>query len=512
MVLLLLDYYEFIKIEGIKLKIMSFNKQEIENSLLAANNAFLLSRNYPISKRVAFMRTVADEIESLDKTLIETAMAESNLPEGRLIGEKGRTIFQWRSYADALERGDSLHASIDTANAERTPPKPDLRKTNVPLGPVAVFGASNFPFAFSTAGGDTASAIAAGCSVVVKAHPGHPETSTIMANAIIRAAEKAGMPAGIFSHVLSSSYEAGQMIVTHPIIKAVGFTGSLRGGEALVALGNSRPEPIPVFAEMGSINPIFFLPEQLKIAASDTAKAYVGSLTLGVGQFCTNPGLAIAIDNPALDIFIESLIEAVKITAPATMLNEGIAKSYFQNREHVSSQEGVQVLATSELAAAEGQGIPTLATVTAHEFLANKNLQDEVFGPFALLVKCKDTAEMESVAAHLHGQITASIIGTDADLLSNPDLVSLIQLKCGRLLFNNYPTGVEVVKSMHHGGPYPAASDSRYTSVGSDSILRFTRPFSFQNWPDSLLPDELKNSNPLNIWRSVNNELTKDAI
>ena len=496
----------------IKPKIMSINKQEIENSLLAANEAFQLSRNYPTSKRVAFMRTVADEIEALDKTLIETAMAESNLPEGRLVGEKGRTIFQWRSYADALERGDSLQVSIDTANAERTPPKPDLRKTNIPIGPVAVFGASNFPFAFSTAGGDTASAIAAGCSVVVKAHPGHPKTSTIMANAISRAAEKAGMPAGIFSHVLSSSYEAGQMIVSHPVIKAVGFTGSLRGGAALVALGNSRPDPIPVFAEMGSINPVFFLSEKLKSSASEVAKAYVGSLTLGVGQFCTNPGLAVAIDSPELDTFVEVVIEAIKIASPATMLNEGIAKSYFQNREHVSSQEGVQVLATSELTATEGQGIPTIATVTAHEFLANDNLQDEVFGPFALLVKCKDAKEMESVAAHLHGQITASIIGTDSDLMSHGNLVSLIQLKCGRILFNNYPTGVEVVKSMHHGGPYPAASDSRFTSVGADSILRFTRPFSFQNWPDALLPDELKNSNPLNIWRTVNNTLTKDAI
>lgn len=496
----------------IKPIIMSINKQEIETTLLAANEAFQLSRNYPISKRVAFMRAVADEIEALDKTLIETAMAESNLPEGRLVGEKGRTIFQWRSYADALERGDCLQGSIDTANAERTPPKPDLRKTNIPIGPVAVFGASNFPFAFSTAGGDTASAIAAGCSVVVKAHPGHPKTSTIMAHAISSAAEKAGMPAGIFSHILSSSYEAGQMIVSHSIIKAVGFTGSLRGGAALVALGNSRPDPIPVFAEMGSINPVFFLSEKLKNAADEVAKAYVGSITLGVGQFCTNPGLAVAIDNPELDVFIESLIEAVKIASPATMLNDGIAKSYFQNREHVSSQEGVQVLATSELAATEGQGIPTLATVTAHEFLANINLQDEVFGPFALLVKCKDAEEMENVAAHLQGQITASIIGTDSDLMSNSKLVSLIQLKCGRILFNNYPTGVEVVKSMHHGGPYPAASDSRFTSVGADAILRFTRPFSYQNWPDALLPDELKNSNPLHIWRTINNTLTQDAI
>ena len=488
---------------------MSVNKVEIEGILQSSNQAFLESRSYSIGKRVSLMRAVADEIEALGPELIEAAMAESNLPEGRLIGEKGRTIFQWRSYADAVERGDSLQASIDTANPDRTPPKPDLRKTNIPIGPVAVFGASNFPFAFSTAGGDTASAFAAGCTVVVKAHPGHPKTSTIMADAISRAVEKLGMPKGMFSHVLSSSYEAGQMIVSHPVIKAVGFTGSLRGGMALVELGNKRPDPIPVFAEMGSINPVFFMPEKLAESADALAKQYIGSLTLGVGQFCTNPGLAIAIDNADLDQFIGSLVTEVKASAPATMLNEGIAKGYFHNREHVSSQEGVEVLATSEAEAASGQGIPTVATVTAHEFLANEQLQEEVFGPFALLVKCKDAQEMKSVASHLQGQLTASIFGTNQDLSDHSQLVASIQIKCGRILFNNFPTGVEVVKSMHHGGPFPSASDSRFTSVGADSILRFTRPFSYQNWPNALLPEELQDENPLGIWRTVNNELVK---
>ncbi len=491
---------------------MNPGKDEIEMILQASQEAFMESKSYSIGKRVAMMRAIAAEIEALGPELIEAAGAESNLPEGRLTGEKGRTVFQWRSYADALERGDALDASIDTANADRTPPKPDLRKTSIPLGPVAVFGASNFPFAFSTAGGDTASAFAAGCPVVVKAHPGHPKTSTLMAEAILKGVEKGGYPKGMFAHLLSNSYETGQLLVTHPVIKAVGFTGSYQGGMALVELGNNRPDPIPVFAEMGSINPVFLLSEKLKQDPEGLASAYAGSLTLGVGQFCTNPGLVVAVDGPELTSFVAALTIQIQGSVPAPMLNEGIAKNYLHNKELVTSQDGVEVVAEATSEAAQGQGKPLVARVMGAEFLHNDHLQEEVFGPFALIVSCKDNAEMEQVASRLKGQLTSSLFGTETDLSAHEKLVSQIQVKCGRILFNNFPTGVEVVKSMHHGGPFPAASDSRFTSVGADAIKRFTRPFSYQNWPDSLLPEELKDANPLGIFRTINNERTQSPV
>ena len=491
---------------------MNISKGELDTLLQNVQDAFVTINTYPVSKRVALMRTIADEIEALGPELIETARAESNLPEARLTGEKGRTIFQWRSYADAVEKGYSLDASIDTANPDRTPPKPDIRKTNVALGPVAVFGASNFPFAFSTAGGDTASAIAAGCPVVVKAHPGHPKTSQIMADAISRGVEKSGFPTGTFSHIFCETNEDAQALVSHPVIKAVGFTGSNRGGLALVEIANKRPEPIPVFAEMGSINPVFLFPGKLKTAAAELAKQYAGSLTLGVGQFCTNPGLVIAEHGAGLDQFIESLNEDILKALPAPMLNAVIAKGYTSNREKVIGLAGVQVLSTATAEAAEGQGAATVATVSGIDFLINDDLQTEVFGPFALIVKCKDANEVLAVTEKLHGQLTATLLATGDDLAANPELVALIQSKCGRIIFNNFPTGVEVCKSMHHGGPFPSSSNAQYTSVGPDAIKRFTRPLSFQNWPDEFLPEELQNANPLGIWRTVDNEVVRGGI
>lgn len=491
---------------------MNVSKEELDNLVEKAQEAFLIIKNLPLARRIAFMRTVADEIEALGPELIEMGQAESHLPEARLIGEKGRTIFQWRSYADAVERGDSLDASIDTANAERTPPKPDLRKTSVPLGPVAVFGASNFPFAFSTAGGDTASAIAAGCPVIVKAHEGHPKTSGIMADAISRAVVKSGMPEGTFAHVYSSGYETGQQLVSHPLVKAVGFTGSYRGGKALVDLANERAEPIPVFAEMGSVNPLFLLPNKLVSAPQELAKQFAGSLTLGVGQFCTNPGLVIGIAGDELNKFIEALKEEIVKIAPGSMLNEKIAAGYAESREKVIGQSGVEVLAVSATEAGQGQGLPTVASVAGVELLVNPALLHEVFGPFALIVQCKDASEMLAVTEKLEGQLTISLFATNEDLTAHEEIVSLVQTKCGRILFNNFPTGVEVAKSMHHGGPFPSSSNGAYTSVGADAIKRFVRPLSFQNWPDAFLPDELKNANPLNIWRTVNNEKTKKAV
>jgi alpha-ketoglutaric semialdehyde dehydrogenase len=486
--------------------------KEIEITLQKAQDAFTALKKFSISQRVALMRTVADEIEALGPELISTAQEESHLPEGRLTGEKGRTIFQWRSYADALEKGSPLDASIDTANTERTPPKPDIRKTNVALGPVTVFGASNFPFAFSTAGGDTASAIAAGCTVILKAHPGHPKTSRMMADAISRAVAKSGFPEGTFSHVVCETYQEAQVLVSHPLIKAVGFTGSYHGGMALVEVANKRPDPIPVYAEMGSINPVFLLPEKLSASASDLAKQYAGSLTLGVGQFCTNPGIVISVESDALNTFTETLQEEILKVVPAPMLNPGIAKGYAGNLEKMIAQAGVEVLAVATAEASEGQGSAAVASVTGAHFMHNDALQDEVFGPFALIVKCKDAEEVLAVTVKIHGQLTATLLATSGDLAANEELVALIGTKCGRIIFNNFPTGVEVCKSMHHGGPFPSASNNQYTSVGSDAIKRFVRPLSFQNWPDEFLPEELKNSNPLNIWRTVNNELTKEAI
>lgn len=496
----------------ISYKDMDISKQELDIVVQKAQEAFLTSKNFSIQKRVAFMRTVADEIEALGPELISAAMEESYLPEARLVGEKGRTIFQWRSYADAVERGDALDASIDTANADRTPPKPDLRKTAVPVGPVVVFGASNFPFAFSTAGGDTASAIGAGCPVIVKAHEGHPKTSGIMADAISRAVVKSGMPEGTFAHVYSSTYETGQQLVTHPLIKAVGFTGSYRGGKALMDLASQRLEPIPVFAEMGSVNPLYLFENKLSTAPKELAKQYAASLTLGVGQFCTNPGLVIGTVGADLDAFIEALKIEITGLTPAFMLNNRVATVYGESREKVLSQSGVEVLAVSEKEACEGQGHPTVATVAGVELLVNPALLHEVFGPFALIVQCKDASEVLAVTEKLEGQLTASLFATTDDLAANEETVSVLQTKCGRILFNNFPTGVEVVKSMHHGGPFPSASNGAYTSVGADSIKRFVRPLSFQSWPDEFLPDELKNANPLNIWRTVNNEKTKEKV
>ncbi len=491
---------------------MMDSKPGLEEILQQAQEAFTDIEKLGIRKRVTFMRTVATEIEALGPELITAAQEESRLAEGRLAGEKGRTVFQWRSYADALERGEPLAATIDTANNERTPPKPDIRKTSVGLGPVTVFGASNFPFAFSTAGGDTASAIAAGCPVIVKAHPGHPKTSQIMADAITRAVAKSNFPQGTFAHVFCDTYEEAQLLVSHPVIKAVGFTGSTRGGLALMEVAAKRPVPIPVYAEMGSINPVFLLPDKMQSGASELAREYVASLTLGVGQFCTNPGLAIGVQSPELDEFIETFRQEILKTASAPMLNPGIAKAYMSNRELLISQTNVELLATAATEVPEGCGVPTVATALGVDFLINDTLQEEVFGPFALIIKCRDANEMLAVTEKLHGQLTATLLATDQDLADHVELITQIQKKCGRIIFNNFPTGVEVCKSMHHSGPFPSSSTIQHTSVGPDSIKRFVRPLSFQNWPDAFLPEELKNGNPLGIWRTVNNELTKEEI
>ena len=485
--------------------------QEINSTMEKAWVAFQLYRKYSLQQRANFMRAIAAEMACMEEVIIPIAIKETNLPAPRLKNEFTRTLFQLNSYAEACEKGNWLEARIDTAIPDRNPPKPDIRKMLVPLGPVVVFGASNFPFAYSTAGGDTACALAAGCPVIIKAHPAHAETSELVASAILSAAKKLQLPDGIFSHIHSAGFEAGKALVSHPYTKAVGFTGSFAGGKALFDIANQRKEPIPVFAEMGSINPVYLLPEKLKTAAADIAKQYAASITLSTGQFCTNPGLIIGIESDSLQTFIQLLGNEIKQIAPTTMLHPGIAKAFAANSSKALSQPDVDTVAVSEGAAKENDGMPTIASASGTAFLNNPVLHQEVFGPYSLVIRCKDEHEMLTVAKHMEGQITSTIMATEKDIQNHSVLVDMVQHSCGRIIINGVPTGVEVCLSMHHGGPFPATTDSRFTSVGADGIKRFARPLSFQNYPDTFLPDELKNRNPLGIWRTFNNELTRDA-
>ncbi len=484
----------------------------LDELLASSVKAYHQYKTYSLQQRADFMRAIAREIELLGDELIETAHAETNLPAARLTNERARTIFQLNSYAEAAERGDWLEASIDTALPERTPPKPDLRKMLVPLGTVVVFGASNFPFAYSTAGGDTACAFAAGCPVVVKAHPAHAKTSTLVADAIHKAARQCQMPDGIFHHVYGAGFETGEYLAKHPAVKAIGFTGSFSGGKALFDWANQRKNPIPVFAEMGSVNPIFLLPEKLQTEAEALAKQCAGSITLGMGQFCTNPGLLIAIDGDGLDRFVQHLRKEIKSVVPSKMLHTGIAKNFAEKLEKALAQKGVQLLTQTEQSIGEGEGLISIATTTARTFLNNPVLHEEVFGPYSLIIQCQNESEMLEIAQKLEGQLTATLMASSKDMRHHRELITYVQEICGRFILNNVPTGVEVSLPMQHGGPFPASTDSRFTSVGADGIKRFARPVSFQNWDDEFLPDELKNGNPLHLWRTVNNELTRDAI
>jgi 2,5-dioxopentanoate dehydrogenase len=479
--------------------------EEINSVMENAWNAFPVYRKFSLKQRAEFMRAIAWEIENLGDDLLKVAEEETHLPEKRLRNERARTVFQLNSYADACENGNWMEIRIDTANNDRNPPKPDIRKMLIPIGPVVVFGASNFPFAYSTAGGDTASAFAAGCPVVVKAHPAHAQTSEMVANAIIRAAANSYMPAGIFAHVHGESIEVGRALVEHPYTKAVGFTGSFIGGRQLYDWAGQRKQPIPVFAEMSSINPVFLLPEKMKEASAEAARIYAGSITLGVGQFCTNPGLIIGIENDDLQQFVDILSGEIKKVSPGDMLNPGIFHNYVEKRANALSQQDVEMIAVSEGEPILNQGLPTFASATATAFLTNPILHQEVFGPYSLLIRCKDMSEMTDVAKHIEGQLTCTLMATENDIKNNVELVDTVKHICGRFILNSVPTGVEVCLAMQHGGPYPATTDSRFTSVGADAIRRFARPVAFQNWDNELLPDELKDENPLGIWRTVNN-------
>jgi 2,5-dioxopentanoate dehydrogenase len=492
-------------------KFKDANFEETDLALKESQKAFTIYRNKSLKDRAAFLHTIAKQLEENASSLIDIASKETNLQKTRLQTELTRTIWQLNSYGAACEEGSWLEVTISKSEAGAAKTF-DLRKMLVPLGPVVVFGASNFPFAYSTAGGDTASALAAGCSVLVKAHPAHAETSELVANLISKAARESGLPAGVFIHLHGAAVEVGEALVKHDLTKAVGFTGSFEGGKALFDLANNRRIPIPVFAEMGSVNPVFILPGKLATSIDEIASMYAESITLSAGQFCTNPGILVGIENPDLVAFKTQLAHKISMVAPEKMLHPGIAKSFQHKRADALAVPGVSVAGVFSCPVGADESIPTLAEVQAEVFLRNPLLHKEVFGPFSILVKCTDQKQMLQVAEAMEGQLTCSLMATNAEVRENDQLVQALMDICGRFVLNGVPTGVEVVQAMHHGGPFPATTDSRFTAVGGDAIKRFARPLCYQNWSNDILPDELKNENPLSIWRMVNNKLTNGAL
>lgn len=456
------------------------------------------------ANRAAFLEACGDAIAALGDELIVRAMAETGLPRARLEGERGRTVGQLRLFAQTVRQGDWLDATIDPALPERTPlPRPDLRRLNLPLGPVAVFGASNFPLAFSVAGGDTASALAAGCPVIVKGHPAHPGTGELVARALLAAVESSGMPEGTFSYLPGETNELGAALVSDPGIKAVGFTGSRAGGLALMKLAAQRAEPIPVFAEMSSINPVVLMPAALDARAEAIAPAFVQSLTMGAGQFCTNPGLVLAVDSPALDRFLAAAAEALQQAPGAVMLSPGIHASFEQGVDALAGHEAVRTVARGCVGDGVNQAVGALFETDAASFVADRALNHEVFGSSSIVVRCRDLTEVAQVIGALEGQLTASLHLDPADEAAAAPLVPLLAQCAGRVLANGWPTGVEVSPAMVHGGPFPATSDSRTTSVGTLAMMRFLRPVCFQNLPGALLPPALAQDNAWGIARRI---------
>lgn len=489
------------------------SSSEIEMACELADKAFHRFKTYSGKDKAMFLNAIADEILALDDKLIKTYCSETGLPEGRAKGERGRTVGQLRMFANLVGEGSWVEATIDTAELERQPiPKSDIRKMLVPLGPVVVFGASNFPLAYSTAGGDTAAAFAAGCPVIVKSHPMHAGTGELVASAIILAAEKTGMPNGVFSNINSSGIDVGVQLVKHPYVKAVGFTGSIKGGRALYDMASQRKEPIPVFAEMGSINPVVILPEALKNRTESLAKTYANSITLGTGQFCTNPGLILGIKSENLSNFIQSLSDEIVKIEPSCMLHPNIIGAYENNKQNAVSQPELNVVADYQSNVQSNYARQTITTVKGSTFLENPALHQEVFGPYSIVVQCESAEQLETLIMQLEGQLTGTLIADNEEASEYPKVISALQNRVGRIIFNGVPTGVEVCPSMNHGGPYPSSTDSRFTAVGIHSIKRWVRPFSYQDWPNELLPDELKNENPLGVSRLINNALSTAKI
>ncbi|MGD2168117.1 MAG: aldehyde dehydrogenase (NADP(+)) [Gammaproteobacteria bacterium] len=485
-----------------------------DRALAAAAAAFDDFQRRSANERADFLDTIASEIEALGDVLIERAVAESGLPGARISGERGRTCGQLRLFAEVVREGSWVDARIDTALPERQPvPRPDIRRMLKPIGPVVVFGASNFPLAFSTAGGDTASAFAAGCPVVVKAHPAHPGTGELVGRAIASAAEICALPAGVFS-LVHGGPSIAVALVRHPATAAVGFTGSHRAGRALFDAASGRPNPIPVFGEMSSVNPVFLLPGALEERAAEIAENLVGSFTLGTGQFCTKPGLVFAIRDRNSDGFVAALVAAVGQVASGTMLSVDILDAFERSRMTVTAVEGVSIAAEAAAPAA-GKGVnagASVATTDAKHFLAHPELATEVFGPFAIVVLADSEEEMLACARSIEGQLTATFHGTQSDIAAAGALMAAAERFAGRLIVNGFPTGVEVSPAMNHGGPYPATTDARFTSVGTAAVLRFARPVCYQGFPEEMLPPELRDANPRGIMRTIDGTLTRDAV
>lgn len=460
----------------------------VDRAAQAAEEAFWTYGYSKRGERAAFLRAVAEEIDALGDEITAMGVKETGLPEARLNGERGRTVGQLRLFADHIEAGDYLDRRHDVALPDRAPlPRPDIRVMQRPVGPVAVFGASNFPLAFSTAGGDTAAALAAGCPVVVKGHPAHPGVCDLVAQAFDAAIKKTGVHAGVFSQVQGGDHAIGGALVQHPLIKAVGFTGSLRAGRALFDLCAARPEPIPFFGELGSVNPMFLLPEAASSRGAEIGAGWAGSLTMGAGQFCTNPGIAVVLEGA--DAFVEAASSGLSEAGPQVMLTDGIAAAYVSGAERIKAATGVKTLV--ETNPTGRNATPFLFEVDAETWLADESLQEEVFGPLAIVVRARDAAQMRDVASHIEGQLTCTLHmdAGDADLARS--ILPILERKAGRILANGFPTGVEVSEAMVHGGPYPASTNFGATSVGTLSIRRFLRPVSYQNIPDAVMPDDL---------------------
>ncbi len=491
----------------------SVSTEDVDLAAKLAGEAFASYGKLSGREKGRFLRHIGAGIEGIAVELVERAHRETALPEKRLQGEVGRTVSQLRLFAQLVEEGSWAMARIDPAEPSRTPlPRADLRSMLRPLGPVAVFGASNFPLAFSVAGGDTASAFAAGNPVIVKAHSAHPGTSEMVGQVICRSVQECGLPAGVFALLFGTGAQIGSALVKHSKIKAVGFTGSLSAGKALMQLAAARPEPIPCFTEMSSTNPLFVLPEALRTRAAQIADGLFGSFTLGVGQFCTKPGLVFLPKDEFADALVAGLVTRVEKAAASAMLTEGICRSYKTGVTQRQRHNSVELLAQPDSTESAGHVFPALFQVNGGELLRDGELAKEIFGPSTLIVRYGDRNELIALAHGLEGQLTATLHGTDADLAAFADLIEILERKAGRLIVNGYPTGVEVCNAMVHGGPYPATSDSRFTSVGSQAILRFVRPVCYQDFPQAALPEELKDGNPLGIWRLVNGAFTRDAL
>jgi 2,5-dioxopentanoate dehydrogenase len=487
---------------------------EVDQALQKADEAANQLRLVTAEQIADFLLAVREEILATGDELIERAGSEAGLDKTRLQGERDRTTNQLKMFAELVKEGSWVDARIDTALPDRKPlPRPDLRRMLQPIGPVGVFGASNFPLAFSVAGGDSAAAWASRNPVIVKGHPAHPGTSEIVAACVARAAAKTGMPSGIFSLIQSTKPEISLALVRHPLTKAIGFTGSLRAGRALFDEAAKRPAPIPVYAEMGSVNPIFVLPDSLKQNAETIADGLFKSVTAGSGQFCTCPGLVFVQEGEGLDQFESNLASKFREAPAGTMLNSAISKGYRERREQFAQQPNVETISKAEDAPSHGAtGQPSLFVVNGEDWLDNHILHEEIFGPATVLVRVKPDVDLATMARHLDGSLTASIHATETDLQHAQPLADALTEVAGRVILNGYPTGVEVGNAMNHGGPYPATSDEKFTSVGTASIYRFARPVCYQNFPEPLLPVELRNANPRGIWRLVNGNLTREPV